>query len=328
MDKVLYFRIGIDTGVGGCVGPIFSDHSFEYIPIPDLITTEQCTYKSSIGRKGLPFSYYVPRKLHDQQIHYDPDFRNKINVYGDSTSHQKYFKKLNKGDIVLFYAGLTPWLNGYRQGSIDLYIIGYLVVDKIHNVNINNIKKIKNNAHSKRYKYIEYLSSYIEGKHGLDYKELIEIYKNIGAFNLKLIIEGIKKYKKNKNNKYSNVRNFDKNLEKILNKENWNIFINNSTKEEAVETYTYLLDKFSKFILVCGDKNSKLLQKAIKISDRSLNKSGTTENVVSKKWSTILGIPEGLSLQRKNPRWIPNKKYQLEGNIDQLKKIIIENIQM
>ena len=33
--QVVLLRVGIDTGSGGILGPLFSDGSFEYIPIPD-----------------------------------------------------------------------------------------------------------------------------------------------------------------------------------------------------------------------------------------------------------------------------------------------------
>ena len=33
--QVVLLRVGIDTGSGGILGPLFSDGLFEYIPIPD-----------------------------------------------------------------------------------------------------------------------------------------------------------------------------------------------------------------------------------------------------------------------------------------------------
>lgn len=33
--KVALLRVGIDSGSGGIDGPVFSDGSFEYLPIPD-----------------------------------------------------------------------------------------------------------------------------------------------------------------------------------------------------------------------------------------------------------------------------------------------------
>jgi len=315
----------MDTGVGSCVGPIFPDMSYEYIPIPDLITSEQSTYNNYLGKKGIPLSNFIPNKLSDQKIHFDPDFRDDINVYGDSTTHQKYLRKLQKKDIVLFYAGLTPWENERKQGKskgIDLYLIGFLEVEKVIKVNIININKIRNNAHNKRFEYIKYLHEDIWQEYGVSYSKIIYNINNKNYFDINLIKNSILKYKKGKKINYSNIKNFDRDFEKILIKETWKKYIKNSNQEEVIETYMYLLDKFSKFTLVYGTNNSRLFNRAVKISKRSKNKSGSTENIVSKKWSKMLGIPMGLSIQRKNPRWIPNKKYNLNGKIDKILQII------
>lgn len=153
--KAMLLRVAIDKGTGGALGPIFEDGSFEYIPIDehDEETNEIRTYGSIIGRKGKPFSYFLPKRLRDRRVHYDPEFE--TFTYGDPTVKRMYLLKLEKDDLLVFYAGLTPFEN-YRFEE-GLYIIGYFVIDKI--IDINGLTKselyanqnlYQNNAHFKR----------------------------------------------------------------------------------------------------------------------------------------------------------------------------------
>ena len=51
--QVVLLRVGIDTGSGGIHGPLFSDGSFEYIPIPDSFRgkgVDKRTYGNTRGR--------------------------------------------------------------------------------------------------------------------------------------------------------------------------------------------------------------------------------------------------------------------------------------
>ncbi len=153
--KAMLLRVGIDKGKdsGGCSAPIFDDGSFEYIPVLEskgVNSKETRTYANTIGRKGKPLSTYVPKSIWNLKIHYDPEF--KTFTYGDPTRKRKYLLKLNKGDLLVFYAGLTP---PYKNKT-SLYIIGYFLVDEV--IDFNNLSKKKiartlklctNNAHIK-----------------------------------------------------------------------------------------------------------------------------------------------------------------------------------
>jgi len=53
--QVVLLRVGIDTGSGGIHGPLFSDGSFEYIPIPDHFGgrgVDKRTYGNIRGNAG------------------------------------------------------------------------------------------------------------------------------------------------------------------------------------------------------------------------------------------------------------------------------------
>ncbi len=84
--KSMLLRVGIDKGTDGTLAPIFSDGTFEYIPISegDPFTEENRTYENTIGVTGKPLSTYLPKKIKNKIMHYDPEFE--TFTYGDPTS--------------------------------------------------------------------------------------------------------------------------------------------------------------------------------------------------------------------------------------------------
>ena len=155
MKKAMLLRVGIDKGCGGALAPIFEDGTFEYIPIPkgDPDSSEFRTYSNTIGIGGHLFADYVPKKIKNNPMHYDPEFESF--TYGDPTTKRKRLLKLNKEDLLVFYAGLTPFMNNKFDEA--LYIIGYFSINEI--INFNELNKeetekvsiiYKNNAHIKR----------------------------------------------------------------------------------------------------------------------------------------------------------------------------------
>ena len=151
----MFLRVGIDKGCGGVLAPIFMDGSFEYIPIPEIDpnSTESRTYKNTIGRNGRSFAYYLPQRISNNPLHYDPEFE--TFTYGDVKGKRKYLLKLDKDDLLVFYAGLKPFKNSKFDEA--LYIIGYFTINRIIDFNqLNKSEKevtsflYKNNAHIKR----------------------------------------------------------------------------------------------------------------------------------------------------------------------------------
>jgi hypothetical protein len=130
--QVVLLRVGIDTGAGGIHGPLFSDGSFEYIPIPDRFLgrgVDSRTYGNSNGRNGEKLIQYFPRLLHgrlrDQPLHFDPEFG--TFTYGDPTPPKASLRRLTEGSLLVFYAGLKGW--GFDVPPA-LYIIGYFEVER------------------------------------------------------------------------------------------------------------------------------------------------------------------------------------------------------
>ncbi|PWI49617.1 hypothetical protein CEE45_00365 [Candidatus Heimdallarchaeota archaeon B3_Heim] len=152
--KAMLLRIGIDKGTDGALAPIFNDGSFEYIPISEKKeSAENRTFITTIGRSGKFLSDYLPKKVASRKFHFDPEFE--TFTYGDPTSKRNYLVNLIENDLLVFYAGLTPYkTNKYKEA---LYIIGYFTVDKVidfsqtnRSVAKSHHKLFSNNAHIKR----------------------------------------------------------------------------------------------------------------------------------------------------------------------------------
>jgi hypothetical protein len=134
MTKAVLLRVGVDSGSGGIQGPLFKDGSFEYICIPDKKGVSVHTYGLLLGKHGTPQSDYFPAAKREavarQHVHLDPEFD--TFTYGDPTTPKRSLRNLNKGDYLIFYAGLQGWgdeVGGSKGSTPALYIIGYFVVE-------------------------------------------------------------------------------------------------------------------------------------------------------------------------------------------------------
>jgi len=128
--EVVLLRVGIDTGSGGTHGPLFSDGSFEYIPIPDCFGgkgVDQRTYGNIRGREGRTLVDYFPEgrreRFSRQSVHFDPEFE--TFTYGDPTPPKASLRRLSEGSLLVFYAGLKGW---DFDCPAALHIIGYFEV--------------------------------------------------------------------------------------------------------------------------------------------------------------------------------------------------------
>lgn len=151
--KALLLRVGIDTGCGGVLAPIFENGSFEYIPIPESRETEEKrTYADLPARNSNLFSEFLPSKLRHVVPHMDPEFS--TFTYGDPTRNKRLqLLKLASGDLLIFYAGLEPI---DKRDKARLFLIGHFAVKKVHDFKLRKNEKknvpaeIKENAHAKR----------------------------------------------------------------------------------------------------------------------------------------------------------------------------------
>jgi hypothetical protein len=128
--QVCLLRVGIDTGSGGILGPLFSGSTFEYIPIPEGCGKPSKTYGEIKGKKTKrPLWKFFPRLRQADTVktvvNHDPEFD--TFTYGDPARSKRSLSKLHTGDLLVFYAGLEPYdfKDDKKRG---LYIIGYFDV--------------------------------------------------------------------------------------------------------------------------------------------------------------------------------------------------------
>jgi hypothetical protein len=122
--KMALVRVGVDSGSGGIHGPLFKDGSFEYIPIPDGFCIDSRTYGNTLGKHSRHLVEYFPvphrDRMAQQSIHYDPEFE--TFTYGDPTRPKAGLRRLERGDMLVFYCGLEGW---DCPSPPALYLIGY-----------------------------------------------------------------------------------------------------------------------------------------------------------------------------------------------------------
>ncbi len=231
MQKVVLLRVGIDSGSGGMQGPLFSNGSFEFVPIPDESDHKNTrrgnqaipTYGNTLGKYKRKLIEYFPErrqnKYRDHPIHHDPEFDSF--TYGDPTPPKAGLRNLESGDLLVFYAGLQGW--GNYKCEPGLYIIGYfevLIAGRVKDFTQREIRTIfGKNAH----------------------------------------VRDERRFKKDK----------------------------------------------ATLILVKGSKKSRLLKKAVLISEVGRDCKGRPLKILSKKMQSVFGGFDGhLSIQRSPPRWV------------------------
>jgi hypothetical protein len=156
--QVCLLRVGIDTGAGGILGPLFRDGAFEYIPIPEGLGRPGKTYGETKGEKTKRLlSEFFPRSRQADVIrtvvHHDPEFD--TFTYGDPTRPKRSLRKLRTGDLLVFYVGLEPY-DFQEEKKRGLYIIGYFDVKTAGELNTfsdNDLHRLfANNYHVKHRK--------------------------------------------------------------------------------------------------------------------------------------------------------------------------------
>ncbi|NCS89281.1 MAG: hypothetical protein GW789_11150 [Ignavibacteria bacterium] len=163
--KLFVVNVGVnksDASKRKMKSPIFSDKTFEFIPIKEKKTdVEYCDnssrYKSikcfNNTKKNL--AEYLPDELHNYYAHNDPDFVNL--TYGDVySSRAGNLKNVSEGSIILFLARLYDYDSEKEKflNSSSLYFVSCFEVEANlefkKNVNPKVNKAVINNAHYKK----------------------------------------------------------------------------------------------------------------------------------------------------------------------------------
>ena len=117
--------------------PLFSDDTFEFIPIPedqDLPEPHAVRYRDlkSYNSPDLDLRKYIPRRLWDWPTHNDPEFESF--TYGDNcetSPRAASLKSMESGDFLFFLARLTRWLGGKPTMNHGFYLVGYLEIAEV-----------------------------------------------------------------------------------------------------------------------------------------------------------------------------------------------------
>ncbi len=153
-DRILLLRVGMDLAYGA-LGPLFPDGTFEYVPIPDnprRVSERSLFFRDIPARSGGSVTRFVPQEHREGPAHHDPEFE--TFTYGDPTRNKRQqLLRLGEDDLLVFCAGLRS--PEQRKGS-KLYIIGYLVVRRVHEVTSPEpwpppaLERLWGNAHFRR----------------------------------------------------------------------------------------------------------------------------------------------------------------------------------
>lgn len=131
--RILFLRVGIDTGCGRALGPLFADGSFEYVPIPEpahLVGGRGKRFHDLPARSGGSLARFVPVRYRAGYAHHDPEFG--TCTYGDSgRTKRAQLLRLGGGDLLVFYAGLR---RTGEDAADALHVIGYFTVKAVHRI--------------------------------------------------------------------------------------------------------------------------------------------------------------------------------------------------
>lgn len=155
--KAAIINVGSNTSHRSLRSPLFSDRTFEFVPIPDDQIDGMSTYadfKATGNRVG---SEFIPQHFLRKPMHDDPEFVG--NTYGDHPEtilRARNLRKLNKGDSLFYLARLVEWGGKNSWGRGSFYLIGELVLDRIVKKsdlmsNPQIVNTVKNNAHVRRW---------------------------------------------------------------------------------------------------------------------------------------------------------------------------------
>lgn len=149
--NILFLRVGIDRGCGGTLSPLFSDGTFEYVPIPEaceLLPGKGVTYPELPARSGGTLDIYSNSRGF---VHYDPEFE--TFTYGEPNNPKRsQLLRLMTGDRLVFYSGFQ----GSNIAKGTCFVIGYLTVRAIHPVPVAEpwppvtLNHLHRNAHFRR----------------------------------------------------------------------------------------------------------------------------------------------------------------------------------
>jgi hypothetical protein len=157
--RAIAINIGANTNAPGFRGPVYSDGTFEYIPIPESEPT-----RVQVPTYGdLDLGITVPDEVLDVPVHLDPEFAEysccERYTYGDEHGVKAGpLSTLEMGDYLLFYATLSQVDEpaSWQPSEWGAYLIGGFRVEQVvtgeeyEELSDSKQAPFRNNAHVKR----------------------------------------------------------------------------------------------------------------------------------------------------------------------------------
>ena len=136
MARICIVNVGVNTKHEPLRSPRLPDGRFEFVPIPEeVLNRVECPraprYRDLHPVTDLPVEAFIPRTRLSQLMHNDPEFS--TFTYGDYLRRPRAanIARLTRGDMLLFYARLVEWKNGFTRRA-GFYFVGRFMVDRIY----------------------------------------------------------------------------------------------------------------------------------------------------------------------------------------------------
>ena len=134
--RIYLANVGANISEHGFASPLFEDGSFEFLPIP-VITPgldKSPRYRDlrSHYDHAQDLTSYIPKRLRDSVVQNSPEFETFTYCDDcDSSPRAANLKDVEKGDVLLFLAGLMPWVDGKpRRERYRLHLIGGFQIEE------------------------------------------------------------------------------------------------------------------------------------------------------------------------------------------------------
>lgn len=134
--RVFLANVGANTS-HRFAGPLFSDGTFEFLPIPeerDTSGAHSLRYRDLRSHRAprRDLLRFIPRLLWDWPAHNDPEFDTR--TYGDNcdtSPRAAGLRRAEAGDFLFFIARLANWLEDRATRESGFYLIGYLEIESV-----------------------------------------------------------------------------------------------------------------------------------------------------------------------------------------------------
>ena len=135
--RIYLANVGANIRGHGFASPLFEDGRFEFLPIP-VITPwldKSPRYRDlrSHYDRAQDLTSYIPERIRGRVVQYSPEFETFTYCDDcDSSGRAANLKRVKEGDILLFLAGLMPWVDGKpRRERYRLHLIGGFEIEEV-----------------------------------------------------------------------------------------------------------------------------------------------------------------------------------------------------